>query len=217
MGVPVVSMDSVLQNVVENAGKTPEYNHSFFLKVRDMIKNNDQEALIKERVHIKLLRLCNQAQEGFILTDFPTNVGQAETLETFRGGLNSFVHVSLPESVIVDIEESKITCQDCGRVYYSEEVHDHEQGVHIEPFGPKQDHCGDCGSTSFFEGSDPVAFEKELEAYKTSKEELLAFYNNYVRILLYLYSQGLLVDFDLKRGFEDYADLKKQIQYNIKH
>jgi hypothetical protein len=41
------------------------------------------------------------------LTDFPNNVPEAESLETFRGGLNAFVHVSLPDDILVDIEENK--------------------------------------------------------------------------------------------------------------
>ena len=59
MGVPVVSMDQILQNVVDQAGKSEEMSHSFFLKVRDMIKAEDYEQLVKEKVHIKLLRLCS--------------------------------------------------------------------------------------------------------------------------------------------------------------
>ena len=37
LGVPVVSMDQILQNVVDQAGKTEEFSHSFFIRVRDMI------------------------------------------------------------------------------------------------------------------------------------------------------------------------------------
>jgi ribosomal protein S27AE len=131
-----------------------------------MIQNDDQEGLIKERVHTKLLRLCNQAQNGFVLTDFPSSAREAETLESFRGGLNAFVHVNLPDSVLVDIEESKVTCNNCGKSYYTEQIIDLEHGIRIEPFQPKHDHCGDCGSTDFREGSDPVQFEQELEQYK---------------------------------------------------
>lgn len=59
LGVPVVSMDQLLENVVDQAGKTEEFSHSFFLKVRDMVQAGDEDALLKERVHIKLLRLCS--------------------------------------------------------------------------------------------------------------------------------------------------------------
>ena len=43
--------------------------------------------------------------------------------------------------------------------------------------------------------------------YKIQKEELLAFYNHL----------GLLVDFELKSGYEDYPKLRDQIQFNMKH
>jgi hypothetical protein len=34
-------MDQILNNVVEFAGKSEEFSHSFFLRVRDMIKADD--------------------------------------------------------------------------------------------------------------------------------------------------------------------------------
>lgn len=80
-----------------------------------MIEAGDSEALLKEKVYIKLLRLCSQAQDGFVLTDFPNNAAEAEMLESYRGGINAFVHVSLPDDVLVDIEENKLKCHDCGR------------------------------------------------------------------------------------------------------
>ena len=43
--------------------------------------------------------------------------------------------------------------------------------------------------------------------YKFQKEELLAFYSHL----------GLLVDFELKSGYEDYPKLRDQIQFNMKH
>jgi hypothetical protein len=128
-----------------------------------MINAQDHEQLVKERVHIKLLRLCNQAQNGFILTDWPNNPGEAEVLESYKGGLNQFVHISLPDDILVDIEENKHVCGDCGRVYYSETINDEEYGIHISPFMPKDGHCVDCGSSNIQDGSDPITFEKELE------------------------------------------------------
>jgi len=122
--------------------------------------------------------------------------------------LNAFVHVSLPDDILVDIEENKHQCQDCGRVYYSEQIRDEEQGIFIDSFMPPKDgHCVDCGSSNITNGSDPITFERELDLYKKSKEGLLGFYDHY----------GLLVDFELKKGFEYYDNLKRKIQMNIKH
>jgi adenylate kinase family enzyme len=180
LGVPVVDMDVILQNVVEEAGKTEEFSHSFFLKVRDMIQAGDEDALLKERVHTKLLRLTATASHGFVLLNFPENAAQAEELESYRGGVNSFVHLSLPDDVLVDIEESKLNCEDCGRVYYGRELQKPEEGIHLEAFIPHDGTCVDCGSKSIHECSDPISFEQALLNYKATKEDLLGFYDHYV-------------------------------------
>ena len=96
--------------------------------------------------------------------------------------MNAFVHVSLPDDVLVDIEENKLKCDDCGRLYYQEEIVDKERGIYIEPFLPEDEHCTDCGSTNIVDGSDPHKFEQELISYKQIKENLLGFYDNYVSI-----------------------------------
>ena len=52
------------------------------------------------------------------MIDYPYELQEAELLEEYRGGLNAFVHISLPDEVLVDIEESKVICQDCTKLYY---------------------------------------------------------------------------------------------------
>jgi hypothetical protein len=72
---------------------------------------------------------------------------------------------------------------------------------------PKDGKCVDCGSSNIVNASDPFTFERDLENYKKSRDELLGFYDHF----------GLLVDFELKKGYEDYDNLKRRIQMNIKH
>ena len=150
---------------------------------------------------MKLLRLSPAAQEGLIMIDYPYELNEAELLEEYRGGLNCFVHISLPDEILVDIEETKIVCQDCGKTYYKDDVISEEHGVRIEKHIPEDGHCFSCGSTNLAPGSDPMRFERELEIYSSKKETLLAFYNEL----------GLLVDFEPRRGYEDYDKLKRQI------
>ena len=128
-------------------------------------------------------------------------------LEEFRGGMNSFVHLSLPDDVMVAIEENKIACHHCGRVYYNETIVSEELGIHIEPFAPDDGHCFDCGSRDLRKGGNAPNFEAVLQEYKNQKEEFLGFYDHL----------GILVDFEIKSGFNDYARLRDQIQFNIKH
>jgi len=72
LGLPVVSMNTVVQNVIDGAG-SQEYSHPFYQRVRDIYAAGDQDALKKERIATKLLRVSAEAREGFILTDFPNN------------------------------------------------------------------------------------------------------------------------------------------------
>lgn len=177
------------------------------MKVKEYIDNGDIDAQIRDKIALKLLRLTNTGRDGFILTDFPRNVPEAEMLEEYRGGMNSFVHLSLPDDIMVAVEESKLVCNDCGRLYYNETIVSEEQGIFIEPFAPTDGHCFDCGSRDIQRVENTQNFEQILQDYKKQKDDLLGFYDHL----------GLLVDFELKTGYSDYSKLRDQIQFNIKH
>ena len=207
LGVPIVSVPQLMENCANKQGDNPDFQHPFFDKVGEMVRAGDKEALIAEKIPIKLLRLTPAAQEGMIMVDFPYEIDEAELLEEYRGGLNAFVHLSLPDEVLVDIEETKVYCPDSDKYYYKNDVVSEEHGVRINAFMPEDGFCYASGSTNFVPGSDPVRFERELEIYSQKKDALLSFYNDL----------GLLVDFEPRRGYEDYDKLKRQIQYMIKH
>ena len=67
--------------------------------------------------------------------------------------------------------------------------------------------CVDCGGENLQAGGNPIVFERELDSYKQKKEELLSFYSHF----------GLLVDYEPKRGYEDYDQIKRRAQNTIKH
>jgi adenylate kinase family enzyme len=205
MGIPVVDMAQILDNVAREAG-SGEFDHPFYMKVADMVDAGDADAIVRDKIPLKLLRLTEAAQEGFVLLNYPCTRGEAELMEEFKGGMNAFVHVSLPDEILVDIEENKMKCTDCDKMWYKNDIVSAEHGVKIDAFNRKDCHC-DFSNDQFVEGSDPANFEKELEEYKLQKDELLAFYNHY----------GLLVDYQLRTGYDDYEKIKRQIQYNIKH
>lgn len=204
--MPIVSVPQLIENAATKRGN-PDYDHPFFDKIAEYYAAGDRDALIREKIPIKLLRLTPAAQEGLIMVDFPYELPEAELLEEYKGGLNAFVHISLPDEILVDIEETKVVCQDCTKTYYKDDVISEEHGVRISKNIPEDGYCFDCGSTNLAPGSDPMRFERELEVYASKKDSLLSFYNQY----------GLLVDFEPRNGYDDYDKLKRQIQYNIKH
>ena len=68
----------------------------------------------------------------------------------------------------------------------------------MKEFLPNDGHCFDCGSTNITKQDDASEFEQSLKQYKDQKEEILGFYNHL----------GLLVDFEIKHGYEDYNKLR---------
>ena len=171
-----------------------------------MIDSGDKDAIQRERIVSKLIRVDATAQDGFIMENFPKNVKDAESLEEVQGGINSFVHISMPERFLAKLEEVKYQCKDCNATYY-EEAHDHELGVSQSKTLPDDGFCVSCGSHHIKRATNPEKFERKLKHYHQQKSELLSFYDHH----------GLLVDIDLKKGgIEDYENVRQQIQYNIK-
>ena len=110
LGVPIVSVPQLLENAAIKSNDNPDYEHPFFRKAGEYLRNGDKDAIIREKIPLKLLRLTPAAQEGLIMVDFPYEPEEAELLEEYRGGMNAFVHVSLPDEILVDIEETKVVC-----------------------------------------------------------------------------------------------------------
>ena len=71
MGLPVVSLAQVMLNIQQFAGKSEDFSHPFFLKVKEMLDAGDIDAQINNKVPLVLLRLSHTGRDGFILTDFP--------------------------------------------------------------------------------------------------------------------------------------------------
>ena len=112
LGVPVVSIKQEYEKVQKYAGKSEEYDHPFFHKVKEILDSGDKDTIQKEKLGLKLLRISEYAQEGFILSDFPNSIPDAESLEEMDGGMNAFLHVNMPELLLAQMESVKYQCED---------------------------------------------------------------------------------------------------------
>ena len=115
--------------------------------------------------------------------------------------------MSLPDEILVEIEENTLVCQDCGHRYLSEDIVDHERKIFIPKYMPEEGNCNECGSTDIVHDADPASFESRLESYKQTKDQILGFYDHL----------GLLVDFQLNRGLDDYENLRQRMKHAMKH
>ena len=74
IGVPIVSVPQLIENAANKANNHPDYDHPFFGKIAEYLADGDRDALIREKIPIKLLRLTPAAQEGLISVDFPYEI-----------------------------------------------------------------------------------------------------------------------------------------------
>ncbi len=111
LGVPILSMEKEFEKVQKLAGNE-DHDHPFYHKVKEILDEGDQETITQEKIGVKLLRIAEYAQEGFILNDFPNSVADAESLEELNGGMNAFVHINMPELFLAQVESAKYECND---------------------------------------------------------------------------------------------------------
>ena len=91
-------------------------------------------------------------------------------MEEYKGGLNAFVHLTLPDSVLQQVENTRLQCQDCGRTYYSRDVASAEDRIYIESYLPEDGHCDDCGSINIVKTDENDQFLRDLEQYHLKRE-----------------------------------------------
>eukprot|EP00352_Strombidinopsis_acuminata_P007515 CAMPEP_0176378028 /NCGR_PEP_ID=MMETSP0126-20121128/29322_1 /TAXON_ID=141414 ORGANISM="Strombidinopsis acuminatum, Strain SPMC142" /NCGR_SAMPLE_ID=MMETSP0126 /ASSEMBLY_ACC=CAM_ASM_000229 /LENGTH=181 /DNA_ID=CAMNT_0017740143 /DNA_START=118 /DNA_END=663 /DNA_ORIENTATION=- len=164
LGIPIVSVNQLYQNVVERTGKHPAYQHKFFHKVKDMIEAGDEDALVREKVPLKLLRLTETAQEGFLLMDFPQTINHATMLEEYKGGMNAFVHVDVDDKTLLDINANRVVCAHCNRNYLKNDIVDAQNNVYLSAFMPEDGKCYDCGSTDLRVQDSQSSVENQMNA-----------------------------------------------------
>ena len=91
-------------------------------------------------------------------------------MEEYKGGLNAFIHLTLPDPVLQRIETSRFQCQDCGRQYYGADVANADDRIYIKSYLPEDGHCDDCGSINIAAVDDNDQFMRDMEEYHMKRE-----------------------------------------------
>ena len=66
-----MSVPGLIESAVKNYKTNPDFQHPFYAAVTEMHEAGDGEAMLREKVGLKLLSLAPEAQEGFVLMDYP--------------------------------------------------------------------------------------------------------------------------------------------------
>ena len=50
LGIPVVNVQTLLHRISQEAGKSEDYNHEFYLRVKAMVDARDSDGITKEKI-----------------------------------------------------------------------------------------------------------------------------------------------------------------------
>lgn len=138
----------------------------------------DEGRLVPDGVVLEMVfdRLSKgDAKEGFILDGFPRTLAQAKALDQKLHVTHQIValHLSVPESVLIERITGRIMCKQCGRPYHKKYDPPQKEGV-----------CNHCGGSLYQRDDDTEeVFRKRLEVYKKETEPLLSYYRRQKGIL----------------------------------
>jgi len=187
-------------------------NQTFYRKVIKILKNpniNESAAELEaENIPEKLITLTKYSDKGYVLFDYPSTETQAKSLEkNSDGGINLALNLLLKKEVGFFRENSKHQCENCDRVYYKDDFINQPEGYDLKGFFPENGVCVDCGSHKITKISDNEKFNESYEIYEKKLLELAPYYN----------TLGLLQNYEIKKGLEDYEEIRRQVINNIKH
>jgi adenylate kinase len=151
---------------------------------------------------VVLSRLENMGACGFILDGFPRTIGQASALQAHNSGAlgpTTVVNVDLAHDVITQKLMGRRVCAGCGTSYNVASVFDKERGYDM-PAMPPPPACADTLTSRVDDTLEIIA--ARLDVYERETSPLIEFYKR----------QGLLVEFEVKRGMQDVPFLKRLIE-----
>lgn len=210
-GVSALSLKQMYKTILAHEGFYSDA--TFYRKVISILKNpNLKESIAElenENIPEKLLTLTKYSERGYILYDYPTNLTQAKNLEeNSQGGINLALNLMLNKEIARAREQGKHTCagSDCDIVYYKYDVIHNDKGFCLKNNFPENGICRETGSL-VTPCNDDVKFKENFESYEKQLLEVGPFYQ----------TLGLLNNFEVKNGLDDYQSIRRSILNNIKH
>lgn len=138
---------------------------------------------------------------GFLLDGYPRRLTQADQLAQITP-LDVVLNISLREDILIQKMISRRVCDKCGRGY---NVADIRQGdIVMPPLLPKvEGKCDTCSGPLVQRRDDTEeVVRRRLEIYQQETKPLLDYYAK----------QGVLLEFNVKRGIEDTPQLIKMLE-----
>ena len=140
--------------------------------------------------------------KGLILDGFPENLEQAKKFEAVAK-ITAVYNILNKEDILMEKFAGRRECPTCHEVYNTAKIN--KDGYDIKPLLPSRNEkaCDACGTAIKEQDEDKQASVVErLKAYHTKADPLYEYYKK----------QGILKDFESKRGVDDKTLLEPEIK-----
>jgi adenylate kinase len=167
--------------------------------------------LVSDEVVLGLLRTRlaqPDASKGFIIDGYPRRVSQAETLATLAP-LGLAVNLVLDEKILIEKALARRVCQHCGQGYNLANIV--RDGYFMPPLLPRTpglcDRCPPAvGKLTTRKDDVESIIRDRLQIYQRETFPILDFYRQ----------QGILLEFEVRKGVQDLDELKDKIETRLK-
>ena len=160
------------------------------------------DAMIMKIMQKRLFEDENPKAKGILLDGFPRTVGQAELLNGL-GKVQAAMNFYLRDDILIDKLAGRRECEKCHWSYNVAVIK--RDGYDMDPLLPEKnlDRCDKCDGKLILREDDTIPVIKaRLEVYKQKTAPLEEFYK----------LKGVYVEFEPKRGVNDFPEIKKTLE-----
>jgi len=195
----IVAGDLIRDNIKQ---KTPEG-----LIIKDLV---DKGSLVPDDIVSALVMpKLNELNGRYCLDGFPRTIDQCNRLHNSSVRPELVLDVRIPDEVLVLKTTNRWNCTNCGQGYNTADIKGEYNGVmlNMPPLLPeKHGICDKCGGELKQRTDDTEeTVRARLKVYTEETEPLIDFYEK----------EGLLVQWDVVNGVQDYPQLAKKIDDHL--
>jgi adenylate kinase len=211
--LPTFSMGEYFRGVINNTAA--DSSDPFITKLKKILRSGqlvDDQTVID--VVLKIKKDPKYGQHlGLILDGVPRTIKQAKMLKDAGVRVDLIINFFNREEILLEKLMGRRVCPSCSRNYNIADINTAD-GYHMKPLLPKKKvgECDDCNGVKLVVRDDDKEsiIRDRLNVYKEKTEPILDFYKTVCA------HETIVVDFEAKKGVNDYPEVKRILQDTLK-
>ena len=211
--MPTFSMGDYFRGLINNPNT--DSSKEFIVKLKGILKSGQ---FVDDQTVIDVVKNIKQDPKygghmGLILDGVPRTIQQAKMLKASGLKVDLIINFFNRDEILLQKLMGRRVCPCCSRNYNIADINSAD-GYQMKPLLPKKvvDECDDCAGQKLVVRDDDRedVIRDRLKIYKEKTEPILDFYKIECK------NETKVVDFEAKKGINDYPQVKKILQDTLK-